>query len=226
MLSIDVGVKNISYCHFQGNDVVDWGIINVSSSESLLCHCGKPAKFTPMVCNKHKQGFVLEKEPDKMKPKDFKALNEKHGTKTKEEWLEYFKTVDILYPLKINASTLNLVDISRNIQKHFDDKWQNVSFDIVIIENQIGPLAVRMKTIQGMITQYFVKNVPNICFVNSCNKVKGKLTYQERKKEGIRQCRELIDEKWKDFFEKNKKKDDLADCFLQGLWFIKNKIQK
>ena len=29
---------------------------------------------------------------------------------------------------------------------------------------------------------------------------------------------------WLDEFNKSKKKDDLADCYLQGLWYIKNKI--
>ena len=38
---------------------------------------------------------------------------------------------------------------------------------------------------------------------------------------------ECITEKnlhYKDFFLSHQKKDDLADCFLQGDWFIKNKI--
>jgi hypothetical protein len=229
LLSFDVGIKNISFCHFKGDEIIDWGILDISCPEKYVCHCGKPAKFsTPeLFCNKHKpQGIILEKEIKMLKPKDFKILNEKYESKTKNEWLTFLETAVILHPLKINASKINLVEVSRNIQKQFDSKWQNTLFDIVIIENQIGPLAVRMKTVQGMITQYFIKNVPEICFVNSCNKVKGKLTYKERKNEGISQCREIIKshEKWSIFFENNKKKDDLADCMLQGLWFIKNKL--
>jgi hypothetical protein len=29
--------------------------------------------------------------------------------------------------------------------------------------------------------------------------------------------------KWIDFFHTHSKKDDLADCFLQGIWYIKNR---
>ena len=80
-----------------------------------------------------------------------------------------------------------------------------------------------------MITQYFVKTVPNIHYISSSNKlkhVKVKMTYQERKKEGIKQCQETIPQKWYDFFINSDKKDDLADCYLQGIWFITNKMKK
>ena len=49
-------------------------------------------------------------------------------------------------------------------------------------------------------------------------------SYAERKKEGILLCKKKIEEfndEWKDFFEKSKKKDDLSDCYLQGLFCIK-----
>lgn len=228
ILSFDVGIKNISYCHFEKEKIIDWGIIDVSSTKT--CQCGNNAVFANedgFFCKKHKpEGLFIEKEIGKMKLKDYKQLDDLHGTRTKKEWNQFFKETVVYYPLKNNASTLNLIDISRNIQSKFDEKWEGVFFDVVIIENQIGPLAVRMKTIQGMITQYFVKIVPDICFVNPCNKVKGKMTYKERKKEGIVQCNEILKshEEWITFFEKNKKKDDLADCLLQGVWFIKNKL--
>ena len=77
--------------------------------------------------------------------------------------------------------------------------------------------------------------ITNIIAVNSINKLKDflgnkKTTYSERKKEGIKICRECIvkkydnDHKWNIHFDKHKKKDDLADCFLQCLWFINNKL--
>ena len=50
--------------------------------------------------------------------------------------------------------------------------------------------------------------------------------YKTRKKNAVLFCSQIIKEKyssWLSFFEKNKKKDDLSDCFLQGIWYINNK---
>ena len=59
--------------------------------------------------------------------------------------------------------------------------------DIVIIENQISTIASRMKTLQGMIAQYFImRGTPCIEFISAANKLKmfmtkKKTTYTERK---------------------------------------------
>ena len=63
--------------------------------------------------------------------------------------------------------------------------------DTVLIENQIGKIAVRMKSIQGMLTQYFVgRGVETIEYVSSMNKLKNfcqkkNMNYKERKAESI-----------------------------------------
>jgi len=230
MLSIDIGIKNLSYCVFQEKEIVDWGIIDLSDSET--CSCGNPASFfgEEKYCSKHKpkKSFVLPKPIEKMKLADFKNKLFKKCN-TLEECKTLINETPIHLLTKKNASTIDLIQISRNIQIHFDNKWKDVVFETVIIENQISPLASRMKTIQGMITQYFVKTVPNIHYISSSNKlkhVKVKMTYQERKKEGIKQCQEGIPPKWYDFFINADKKDDLADCYLQGIWFITKKMEK
>ena len=105
---------------------------------------------------------------------------------------------------------------------------------MVIIENQISPIANRMKTIQGMVSQYFImrNNCRHIEFISSMNKLKEyngsniKINYSDRKKLGIKVCLEILNDNDKEFFIKHKKKDDLADSFLQGLWYIKNKLIK
>ena len=47
-------------------------------------------------------------------------------------------------------------------------------------------------------------------------------TYKGRKKTGIIHALELVPDAWTSFMIKHPKKDDLADCFLQGLWVLEN----
>ena len=49
--------------------------------------------------------------------------------------------------------------------------------------------------------------------------IKKKLTYQEGKKMSIEFCCSIINEEWNIFLKKFSKKDDLADCLLQGYSF-------
>ena len=93
-----------------------------------------------------------------------------------------------------------------------------------------------MKTIQGMIVQYFIMsnlNVKYIEFISASNKLKDcllkdKTKYSDRKKLGITKCFDIIKSDFRfheyiDYFNNHIKKDDLADSFLQAIWFINNK---
>ena len=135
------------------------------------------------------------------------------------------------------AAEVNLFNIGINIKTKFNKLFENEEkIDYVIIENQISPIASRMKTIQGMIVQYFVMtnlNVDHIEFISAANKLKDcdlkdKTTYSDRKKLGIEKCLGIITSnsgfnEHIEYFNKHKKKDDLSDSFLQGIWFINNK---
>jgi len=147
---------------------------------------------------------------------------------------------------KSNASKIDLVTIGRNIQHRFDDILCDylLTIDTIIIENQIGPIANKMKTIQGMLSQYFIMKNNNISidFISASNKLKDfialekekekdkekdKMDYKERKKMGIQICSNFVSNdarfsSWNTFFSKHQKKDDLSDCFLQGMWYIKH----
>ena len=129
---------------------------------------------------------------------------------------------------------MTLVELGINLQKRFDKKLEGHVIDRVIIENQISPIANRMKTLQGMIAQYFImRDIRCIEFVSAANKLKKhmknkKSTYSERKKLSIELVKEQFDSNpkilsWNDLFIKHTKKDDLADCFLQGLWYLEDK---
>ena len=142
-------------------------------------------------------------------------------------------------PKVISAASVDLITIGRNMHQRFDALPHLASgIDVVIIENQLSTLATRMKTLQGMITQYFImRGVPDIRFISAINKLKlfdqkkegeegdkadkGEDCYADRKKRSIEITRELITPTLMSMkFEKHKKKDDLADCFLQGMWWL------
>lgn len=172
----------------------------------------------------------------------------------RESVCDYIDENLIEHVLNRNAKNVDLIEIGVNLDKYFNkmfsfdkDNIEIIKPDIILIENQISPIANRMKTIQGMIAQFFIthfrdvntntngtngsngSNVLPVKFVSSSNKLKGfvegKTTYDERKKKGIDVTIELVSNhsenkaKWLDLFKKHSKKDDLADSYLQALWY-------
>jgi hypothetical protein len=141
-------------------------------------------------------------------------------------------------PKVISAAALDLITIGRNMHRQFDALPHIAQgIDVVIIENQLSTLATRMKTLQGMITQYFImRGVPDIRFISATNKLKlfskegesdkgdtndkgADYAYADRKKRSIEITRSLLPTGLTRF-NTHKKKDDLADCFLQGMWWL------
>ena len=149
---------------------------------------------------------------------------------------------------KSNATKIDLVTIGRNLQHKFDEIFypslndlndsEPLEINTIIIENQIGPIANKMKTIQGMLAQYFImkNNNINIEFISASNKLKNftpinaetgkpeKLDYKQRKLLGVKTSLNFVDtdarfSEWSTFLHNHKKKDDLSDCFLQGIWY-------
>lgn len=215
-----------------------------------LCFCLKHSKkqqyqiptseHKSSVINKHKisklyeiaDAYNINYDP-KVKKTDLANLINDHIYKT------YFETIE-----SKKATEVDLFNIGVNLKNKFNNLFKDDAppcdpvgkIDYVIIENQIGPLAIRMKTIQGMIVQYFIMsnlNVEHIEFISASNKlkdcdVKDKEKYSDRKKLGIAKCLGILTSDFRfnehiNYFNSHKKKDDLSDSFLQGMWFINNK---
>lgn len=134
---------------------------------------------------------------------------------------------------KKSANQLDLVTIGISMKNEFDKIMPTTNIEHIIIENQISPIANRMKTIQGMIAQYFImKGIQHVSFVSAMNKLKSfiinneKTEYKDRKKMSVTITGGILEfynnKEWLNFFKEHKKKDDLADSFLQGLWFLQN----
>jgi len=141
------------------------------------------------------------------------------------------------------AGDTDLIKIGKNMKTLLNQVLNIDEITHVIIENQISPIANRMKTIQGMLAQYFImKNTDvEIDFVSSANKLKQfahiikeeeeekekENNYKQHKLDGVYYCSRILQknpcfESWKDALN-TKKKDDLADSFLQGIWYLKSK---
>ena len=92
------------------------------------------------------------------------------NTKSKILILEEIQTsmeTDFAIPFNntIKTTDLSLIDIGINLKHELDRLFKDIKIDTIIIENQISPIANRMKTLQGMIAQYFIMN--NVTAISS-----------------------------------------------------------
>ena len=259
VLSIDVGIKNLAYILIEHNsndsnyNIIDWNVLNLCNFIPNCCNekCKFKAKFSKenkFFCKKH-----TKNEDYKIPTINTKTLNKKNI----KEIIQIAETNNIIIEknsnknelIKIiedhinntcfdlieepNANNVNLIDLGINLKIECNKLFEKLdlnSIDQIILENQISPLANRMKTLQGMISQYFIDNGNyNIEFISAINKLKlfiknQKTSYSERKKLSIIYSKELLEKNNKtlemDFFIKHSKKDDLADCFLQAIYYL------
>lgn len=242
-------------------EIKKWDVINLCE-DKVICsevtgskHCEKEAKYCKNninLCKTHTKNkkFIVpppnlcDKSLSKSKLDDLLVLckeynievNEKKVTKNlllekihsmlEEKYFENIKTV--------RADDVDLIKIGISMKNKLDSLINANEIDTIIIENQISPIANRMKTLQGMISQYFIMNdVYNIIFYSASNKLKQftstkNTTYNERKQLGVMYVNEIFNNypeinNWKEYFFKHKKKDDLADSFLQGLSYFNQK---
>ena len=157
----------------------------------------------------------------------------------------------IIAAKKVNANDVDLICIGKSIKQLFNQLPDIDTITHVLIENQISPIANRMKTIQGMLAQYFIMKGDDIHidFVSSSHKlrqfkdIRGIVpapientindvdknvknpNYKSHKNDGILYTNQILCKnndfnKWS-YAMNTPKKDDLADAFLQGLWYFK-----
>ena len=278
--------------------IIRWDSISLLDQKGCS-NCGKPAKFCKQdkyYCRKH------AKEVDQYQIPSAKDLNLKRLNKTElEEYidgldkdislnifsqpkknlkrqaiieeLEQYNNSRFFDPVKEdNAGLVSLIEIGYNLQQRLDSILTGITLDTILIENQLSNIAVRMKTLQGMLTQYFImRGYRSIEYIASQNKLKlfqerdkgksktertsnkdlndkdsnnkdkdsnndqenkdskkndqeKKTSYSDRKRMGIQYCTEILDsnnmDDWLKYMNKHGKRDDLADCFLQGLWWL------
>lgn len=260
LLSIDIGIKNLGLCLFDVNNkefqIVEWNIYNLLNIHKCNeNNCTKPIKYyknNKYYCKSH-----AKKIENILIPSECIQNIHKHKNENLSFFFDYCSEHNIPYNLPIikkdlfqvilkfiddnyfdiyteeNCKNIDLIKLGVNLNFHLNELLKHhTNIECIIIENQISPIANRMKTLQGMVAQYFIiKNITNIKFVSSYNKLKlfnnKKISYREKKKLSIEITSKFLNQtnnldNWKQVFFESKKKDDLADCFLQGYYFLIN----
>jgi len=173
-------------------------------------------------------------------------------THAKQKYKSEIKQVELKpFKLK-SSTTLNFDDVKYSLMMELEKRTGLLSADYVVIENQPSFKNPRMKSIASTLYDYYLirgiidksvtkSNITQVKFMSPSNKlklasegdtkqlVKAKSTddtkaYKLTKSLGIKYCLELIAHlpDWIKHFNSFKKRDDLADSFLQGAYFYTN----
>ena len=215
-LSFDVGIKNLAYCKITENKVIeDWGIINLNENPQCDVHLKKK-------CEKQ---CTYEVKGDE-KVKYCCTAHSKRFPKKK----------------KLNANH-DLMKISQLAIGKLRELYLN-DVTHVLIENQPALKNPVMKSIQMIIYTFFImdgvmkdeSSIETIHMVNARNKLKvyhgpkiecnKKGKYAQNKYLSVEYTKQMIQEEKDEFiqlFNESKKKDDLADAYLQGIYWIEKK---
>ena len=218
-LSFDICIKNLSFCLLNNDKhIEDWGIINIScdpncehintknkkcDSSASIIHFNDD-NTTMLLCNSHSK---LKQYPNKTKKMEKKN---------------------------------SIYNVGNKLIQELDKYPEFINCEHIILENQPSLKNPTMKSIQMILYSYFLikSNHIKLEMINARNKLKAyegepiecniSDRYKKNKFLAIEYCKKMIINENINFinlFENSKKKDDLSDSYLQGIYYI-NKINE
>jgi hypothetical protein len=236
--SFDIGVRNLAVCILDkideqpGYRIREWKLI------SLVSQVGKKVLTCSALIKKRKNDppYCCGKKAAFWTPTDKKIAYCRTHVPTDLSQLTRYTTTKNISDMELNESIINMLD-------EMSALW--LDCDEIVMESQKRS---DMKRIVYMILSYLThkkihqegSKLKNIKIISACHKLaipKDKLlielptttqdgqtksSYDGRKVLAKEHCILLLehDQKHLTYYNSQSKKDDLADCFLQGLWYL------
>lgn len=228
ILSWDVGIINLSYCIIDFNEeskeknIIKWGIINLIENPEMKKNMTLVFENIPKKLHENEflldvDGVVIENQPSLKNPK-MKSIQ----MVVYSYFLMYGKV------LNINENKIKFIDFC-----NASNKLKVYKGPIILIEN----LKKKKVKNNSLITDFVEKNESEKEEIKNENKEtqlkekkkSNKLSYGDKKKMAVEHVKYFLkennDKENLEFFELHKKKDDLADSYLQGLYIISQKYK-
>jgi len=258
ILSWDVGIKHLAYNLSEYTKVENkpvelvikqWGIINLSLEQCSFCSLDGTYIFpekSKYYCVEHckkiriKHFCYVDGCHDKGKYDiENKYMCETHGPKlySGDDATEILKLKLIEKLDKMDFQEFSVVLIEN--QPTFKNPKMKAIADTlyawflirkVVDEKSLEAINIKLISPSRKTTLYIINEKTETKEENKTEDVKPeKLSYAEGKKKSIEFCKSIINEEWNKFINGYSKKDDLADCLLQGYSYFsqlkENKIK-
>ena len=234
LLSWDVGIYNLSYCILEKNDetkeikIIDWNIVNLVDSEKMkkdrnLLFENIPRKLHELPQLLNVDAVVIENQPSLKNPQMksiqmilysyFLILGKVIGNS--EHTKSYIENIDFCSAsnkLKVyDGPKIVLPEKKSRSKKKNEEIVDNKEISINISEDNNDNKNIEI--------------IPIIQEKEDDKKTKSSsVKYADKKRLAIEHALYYLKKdqpNYFDFFNNHKKKDDLADSFLQGLYYLK-----
>jgi len=221
LLSWDVGIYNLSYCLLdENNKIIDWNIVNLMDDKMNKKNRTElfeniPKKLNEIAILLEANIVIIENQPSLKNPQ-MKSIQ--------MILYSYFLIYGKIIHKKINSidfcSASNKLKIYDGPPIVLEIKKRNKK------EETIKDEIIKDEIIKDEIIKEEIMKEEE----NKKGKKKEKIKYGDKKKLAIEYTKYFLkkqnEEFFHDFFLNHKKKDDLADSYLQGLYYLKaNKIE-